>query len=96
MAPLQPLADILPLVVAVDLATGAPCLLRPVSREVVGALQGALALARGHASEHVVRVAEAVAANMQVGACRLYTVECACVHVCVRCVVGRCMWVKEG
>ena len=38
-----------------------------MSREVVGQLRDALALARPYASAHVLRVADAVATQMQVG-----------------------------
>ena len=65
LGPLQPLAEVLPAAVALDPATGAPALLRPVGRDTVGQLVAALAAAKPHASDHIVGVAEAVAANLQ-------------------------------
>lgn len=66
LAPLQALAEVLPTLVQYDATTGQPSLPRPVSKELVGQLQGALAAAAPHASPRVVAVAEAVAVNMQV------------------------------
>lgn len=65
LAPLQPLSEVLPQAVAFDVATGTPSLLRPLGRDVVTQLVAALAAAKPHASEHIVRVAEAVAGSLQ-------------------------------
>lgn len=50
LAPAQPLSEVLPQAVAVDPASGAPTLLRPLGRDVVGQLVAALAAAKPHAS----------------------------------------------
>ncbi|PSC75029.1 hypothetical protein C2E20_1867 [Micractinium conductrix] len=65
LQPLQPLAEALPQAVGCDPASGVPTLLRPAGRDVVQQLRSALAAARPHASDHVVRVAESVASNLQ-------------------------------
>jgi glutamine synthetase len=50
LAPLQPIAEVLPACVAADPEGGAPRLLRPAGRDVAAQLVAALAAARGHAS----------------------------------------------
>jgi hypothetical protein len=65
LLPLQPLAEVLPQAVSFDAGGGAPTLRRPAGSGVVQQLQAALAAAKPHASEHIVRVAEAVAGHLQ-------------------------------